>query len=52
METGLLEQFQLYASEAHGVRARPTRETEEEVGIEEVEEEEEEEEEEEREEEE
>lgn len=50
VETGLLEQFQLYASEAHRVRARPSRETveeeeeeEDEVEIEEGEEEEEEE---------
>ena len=29
IETGLLEQFQLYASETHGVRARLAQETQE-----------------------
>jgi hypothetical protein len=46
LRTGLLEQFQLYASETHGMRVQPARETEEERGEEGEEEEEEEEEEE------
>jgi hypothetical protein len=31
IQTALLEQFQLYASEAHGVRAQSARETEDEI---------------------